>query len=231
MKRIASCFLAFWISFFPFHLKLSAKEGSEKIYCRNAACQSKVALTFDDGPHPRYTEEILDILAEYHVTATFFIIGINAINYPEDLQKIVASGCEIGNHTESHRHLRELSEEKIRWELSECENTIEKLCGIRPSIFRPPEGMMNDTLKCVAKELGYSVVLWSIDTKDWALNPPNQIFKTVKNQVRGGDIILMHDYVSGGNTTCQALRLLIPELLSRGYEFVTVSELIKEDHG
>ena len=78
--------------------------------------------------------------------------------------------------------------------------------------------------------MGYQLVLWSIDTKDWAMNPASEILTSVQNQIRGGDIILMHDYVSGGNTTCAALRLLIPMLLARGYEFVTVSELIKGDY-
>lgn len=230
MKRILCFVLVFILLLFPFRLSISAEEIYGKVYCRNTLCKGKIALTFDDGPHPRYTKEILAILEEYHVTATFFIIGVNATNYPEDLRRIVAAGCEIGNHTDSHCRIKALSSAEIQKELEQCEEHIYHLCGIRPRVFRPPEGMMNDSLKMVAAKMGYDLVLWSIDTKDWALNPPQEILKTVQNHIRGGDIILMHDYVSGGNTTCASLRLLIPMLLARGYEFVTVSELIQGDH-
>lgn len=230
MKRMISFLLIFSVCILPFRFFTSAEELYGKVYCRNAKCAGKIALTFDDGPHPRYTEEILTILEEYHVKATFFIVGVNAVNYPNELQKILRHGCEIGNHTNTHCRIKNLSEESLRAEIRQCEDTLYRLCGIRSHVFRPPEGMMNDALKSVASDLGYNVVLWSIDTKDWAHNPPYEILKTIKSQVRGGDIILMHDYVSGENTTCQALRLLIPELLKNGYEFVTVSELIQGDH-
>ncbi|MBO5939435.1 MAG: polysaccharide deacetylase family protein [Clostridia bacterium] len=230
MKRIFSFLLIFSVFFIPFRFSASAEELYGKVYCRNTKQAGKIALTFDDGPHPRYTQEILKILEEYHVTATFFIIGVNAVNYPSDLQKIVDCGCELGNHTDTHCRIRNLTEEEVRLEIKQCEDTVYQLCGVRPCVFRPPEGLMNEYLKAIAKDMGYNVVLWSIDTKDWALTPPKEILKIVKSQIRGGDIVLMHDYVSGGNTTCNALRLIIPELLRCGYEFVTVSELIQGDH-
>ena len=123
-----------------------------------------------------------------------------------------------------------MSAEEIHREMTQCEDTVYRLCGVRMRVFRPPEGMMNDAVKQIASEKGYQMVLWSIDTKDWALTPSNEIVATVKQQIRGGDIILMHDYISGGNTTCASLRRIIPMLLARGYEFVTVSELIQGDH-
>ncbi len=230
IKRIFSFILIFSALIVPFRFSSTAEELYGNVYCRNTKQAGKIALTFDDGPHPKYTKEILDILEEYHITATFFIVGVNAINYPKDLQKIVDYGCEIGNHTDTHCRIKNLAQEKLQLEIKHCEDTIYQICGVRPHVFRPPEGMMNCYLKDVAKEMGYNVVLWSIDTNDWALNPPTEILKTVKSQIRGGDIILMHDYVSGGNTTCNALRLIIPELLQSGYEFVTVSELIQGDH-
>jgi len=220
--------LSLLLTFLP--AKVVAEEAYGKVYCRNSACQGKIALTFDDGPHPRYTKEILAILEEYHVTATFFIIGVNAENYPTDLQRIADAGCEIGNHTYSHFHINKLSEPELREEILKCEDTLFRLCGIRPHVFRPPEGRMNDQLKEILSQMEYHAVLWSIDTMDWAMTPSREICKNVHAKIGNGDIILMHDYVSGGNTTCQALRRLIPELLSRGYEFVTVSELIKGDH-
>ena len=204
----------------------SAEVEYGHVYCRNSSNAKKIALTFDDGPHPRYTEEILQILEEYEITATFFIIGVNAEHYPEELQKIVRAGCEIGNHTYSHPKLRHLEPESIRNELQQCENVLYRLTGTLPRVFRPPEGLLSENLWNGLQATDYSVVLWSIDTLDWAMTPSTEISNNVINNLRGGDIILMHDYVSGGNTTCDALRLIIPTLLEKGYEFVTVSELI-----
>ena len=203
-----------------------AAEPFGKVYCRSSRETKQIALTFDDGPHPRYTEEILNILSEYNVKATFFIIGVNAENYPDDLKKIYESGCEIGNHTYSHARLDNISPEHIKSEIDKCENVIYTVTGKHTSVLRPPHGFVSENFAKVTSTMGYDVVLWSIDTRDWSLTPSNTIYTTVMKNLKGGDIILMHDYVSGGNTTCDALRKIIPELLSQGYEFVTISELI-----
>lgn len=233
-KRImASCLLAAcmfgWFSM-PHRSVLASVSEYGNVYYRSSSHSQQIALTFDDGPHPRYTEEILEILNEYQISATFFIIGVNAEAYPEELKKIVDSGCEIGNHTYSHKRIQTLSVQEMKEQFLQCEETIVRLTGIRPQILRPPEGKMTDSLRKVACELNCNVVLWNIDTLDWALNPSETIVQTVMKNVKGGDIILMHDYVSGGNTTCGALRRMIPALLSQGYEFVTVSQLIDGDH-
>ncbi len=200
------------------------------VYCRSTASGGKIALTFDDGPHPRYTKEILSILEEYGVVATFFVIGVNAVNYPTALAELVDSGCEIGNHTFSHKSLNKMNENEIKKEILDCEEILFELTGSRPKVFRPPQGIVPASLGGIVQEAHYNVVLWSIDTRDWAMNPSDQIVQTVLRDLKGGDIILMHDYVSGGNTTCDALRKLIPAILERGYEFVTVSEMIYGDH-
>ena len=197
-----------------------------RIYCRCASEEKRIALTFDDGPHPRFTGEILSILSEYGVTATFFIIGINADRYPETLEKIVRSGCEIGNHTYSHANLKTMTREEAEEEILRCEAILQKYTEARPTLFRPPEGMYPTYLQELMESLQYDIILWSVDTMDWALNPSENIERTVMKQAKGGEIILMHDYVSGGNTTLTALRRMIPRLLDEGYEFVTVSELI-----
>ncbi len=196
------------------------------VYCRNSSHKGKIALTFDDGPHPRYTEKILHILEEYGITATFFVIGVNAENYPDALQLILDSGCEIGNHTYSHAHINQLEPDQIKQQILKCQDILYEKTGIRPCVFRPPEGVVPKCLNGIMEETDYNVVLWSIDTLDWAMNPSENISKTVLKNLQGGDIILMHDYVSGGNTTCDALRIMIPQILAKGYEFVTVSELI-----
>ena len=226
MKRIVLFLIICCLLLLSPAFEASASEPYGKVYCRNAMCKGKIALTFDDGPHPRYTKEILGILEEYHVKATFFVIGINALHYPDDLQKIIDAGCEIGNHTYSHPRIKELSEEELQKQIVECEDTLDRLCGIRPHIFRPPEGMMNEGLKRLLKEMDYHAVLWSIDTMDWDHHSPQKIAAEVLGSVRSGDIILMHDYIGHNSPTVTALELMIPKLLERGFEFVTVSELI-----
>ena len=206
---------------------VKAEDGYGHVYCKNSENEKRVALTFDDGPHPRYTAQILEILEEYDITATFFIIGVNAEIYPESLKMIVDSGCEIGNHTYSHVRIDKMSSEDLEREILMCEEVLYSATGKRPTLFRPPEGRVPKTLLPISSKLGYNIVLWSIDTLDWSHNPSDNISYAVLNNMHGGDIILMHDYVSGKNTTCDALRIFIPELLSQGYEFVTVSQLLK----
>jgi len=228
-KRIfyrLTCFLIL-CGFFCFPSWASApKKG---VYSNNVKATKKVALTFDDGPHPRYTQQILDILDQYQIKATFFMIGVNVERYPETFQKILKSGCEIGNHTYSHHNIDTMSENSLTDELTACEESIKRVGGNKPTLFRPPRGMLNKENTSTIVDRGYSVVLWSIDTQDWKHTAPETICRDVIHSLKDGDIILMHDYVSGTNTTCQALELLIPEILKRGYEFVTISQLIKED--
>lgn len=200
--------------------------GAHVIYQRDNGDRN-IALTFDDGPHPVYTAEILDILAEYGIHATFFVIGENAEQYPDLLQRELTEGHEIGNHTQTHP-LRNLSREQMEREISACETTIGELLDRRTHLFRPPGGIISQTVMTLAENHSYRVILWSIDTRDWAHCPVPDITKNVLDHISDGDIILMHDAVDKPSPTPQALRVLIPELLARGYHFVTVSELLAE---
>lgn len=188
----------------------------------------KIALTFDDGPHPRITREIISILKEYGVTATFFVIGQNADNYPETMKLLAESGYEIGNHTYSHKNLKKMSEAEVNEEFRKCSETLLRF-GVEPKLMRPPEGFFSDEVIKVSRGMEYDIILWSIDTRDWAHTPADSIVKNVIENASGGDIILMHDYLSGYGGTCEALRVIIPKLKSEGFEFVTVSELISEN--
>ena len=226
MKRTVGILtLCFLLAIYSCHV-MAAPPQKGSVYCRNTSHVKQIALSFDDGPHPRYTKEILSILKEYGISATFFVIGINAELYPETLKMVADAGCEIGNHTYSHDRLANRSEEQIRQEIEKCQRVVQELVGIRPVLFRPPQGATSESVKVVSRKMDYDIILWSIDTRDWEHTPKEQIVETVRSQVKGGDIILMHDYVSGSNATCESLRILIPELLSKGYEFVTVSQLI-----
>ncbi len=229
MKKLIIFFLLLGLSFGVLSQPIYAQPPSGLVFSKNSSKTKKVALTFDDGPHPRYTHEILEILKEYDVTATFFVVGINAMRYPDAFAELAESNCEIGNHTYSHSNIRYAERGKIEREILECQNEIAKQSGKQPTLFRPPEGRFNQYLEETAACMNYRIILWSIDTKDWAHTPSDIIVHNVLNQLDHGDIILMHDYISGQNTTCDALRMLIPAIQSKGYEFVSVSELISGD--
>jgi peptidoglycan/xylan/chitin deacetylase (PgdA/CDA1 family) len=189
---------------------------------------NKIALTFDDGPHPRYTPEILKILEEYGIHATFFFVGENVINYTDAARAVALRGHEIGNHTFHHvcPDQKGINSHVLREELSRCEKVIQQVTDTSPKIFRPPQGNWNEELYSLAREKDYDIVLWSIDTLDWAHTPSDKIAQHVIERAQSGDIILMHDYHSNSCTTTDALRQIIPALLSRGFHFVTVSELL-----
>lgn len=202
------------------------EDADVDIYRKNENDYMKIALTFDDGPHPRYTPKILDILDEYGIKATFFVIGVNAENYPTTIEKIIQRGHEIGNHTYSHPHVSCLNSENLKNEVESCESAIYGLTDYKTKLFRPPEGMIDADVRSVLRGLDYKVILWDIDTLDWAHKSPEAISQNVLDNIAAGDIILMHDYISHDSPTPDALRLFIPKLLERGYRFVVVSELI-----
>lgn len=199
--------------------------SADVIYSWNSN-DKKIALTFDDGPHPVYTQEILEILEEYDIRATFFVIGQNLQYYGDLLQCEIEGGHEIGNHTYSHRNLRTLTNEVIEQEIRDTEEAVYDKIEYRTHLLRPPGGKLGEDLCRLAQEKDYTVVCWSVDTRDWAHTPSDQIAENVLSSVEGGDIILFHDFVSGDSPTPEALRIIIPVLLEEGYEFVTVSELI-----
>ena len=186
----------------------------------------KIAITFDDGPHPIQTDQILTLLDEYDAKATFFMVGVNIVNYPDVAKRVLAKGHEIGNHTFSHLHIKRASETLLLDELGKCEDALEELCEYRPHLFRPPEGAINDYIRHSADNEDYRVILWSIDTRDWEVKNAAQIVKTVLDRIQPGDIILMHDYIGYKGQTVEALRLLLPELIDQGFEPVTVSQLL-----
>lgn len=188
----------------------------------------KIALTFDDGPHSVLTPEILAILDEFDVKATFFVVGKNIDQSPDVLREIAERGHEIGNHTESHIDCAKSSYNGTKKELTSVHEKVLKLCDYDIKLFRPPGGSLNKKICKIANEMDYSVVLWSVDTRDWAHTNVLKITENISENVKSGSIILFHDYISKNSPTPDTLRKIIPDLIDKGYTFVTVGELISE---
>ncbi len=186
----------------------------------------QIAITFDDGPHPYLTRQILDILDRYSVKATFFMVGVNVVNYPDVAREVLAREHEVGNHTYSHDRLKSLSIEAIEREIGLCEDALEELCEYRPHLFRPPQGAVSTFVEHCTAHNDYTMVLWSLDTRDWECKNVDEIVESVLSRVSPGDIILMHDYIGHGSRTPEALEILLPRLIERGFEPVTVSRLL-----
>ena len=188
-----------------------------------------VALTFDDGPNPRKTAPLLDLLEQYHIKATFYVLGTSLTEETSPLlQRMVDQGCEIGIHGLTHGKIDHLIPTSLTKKLLDMSAMISERIegGYTPRTMRPPGGHLSQTVKNVTRELGISIVLWSVDTEDWR-NGQDAVLRILRNKTRDGSIILCHD--KGGRTQ-QALEIFIPELLAKGYEFVTVSELLSR-HG
>ena len=199
----------------------------EMIYHSRPNDRMEIALSFDDGPHPRLTPLILSILEEYGIKATFFMVGENVGYYLAAARAVAEAGHEIGNHTFSHRKFDRLGEEELRCEIFSCEEAINRVSDATVRFIRPPEGQMSESMRKVIGELDYRVILWDVDTRDWAHTSPDTISRHILETVQAGDIILMHDFIGYDSPTPAALRLVIPALLERGFHFVTVGELVE----
>ncbi|ADU30597.1 polysaccharide deacetylase family protein [Evansella cellulosilytica] len=190
---------------------------------------NRVALTFDDGPDPRYTEQVLDVLSEFNVPATFFVMGARAEAYPEIVQRTAEEGHIIGNHTYWHPNLVDENIDTLEREITETENVLAEIIGYRTSLFRAPYGFLDDEFVQKIGEMNYSVVAWSVDSLDWQEDPADEIAYTVLSNTHPGAIILMHDgaeWEGDRTNTIEALRQIIPSLQEQGVEFVTVPDLL-----
>ncbi|MBM7663467.1 peptidoglycan/xylan/chitin deacetylase (PgdA/CDA1 family) [Bacillus mesophilus] len=202
----------------------------ETVVLRGAQNLNTVALTFDDGPDPRFTPQVLDVLKENNVKATFFLMGSRAKAYPDLVKRIIDEGHIIGNHTYWHPNLvKEGDLATLEREVSQTEDALAEQIGYRTKLFRAPYGFLYNELVEKLKELNYSVVGWSVDSLDWQEAPPEQIAYNVISNVHPGAIILMHDGAEwdGDRTnTIKSLRQIIPELKKLGLEFDTVPGLL-----
>ena len=180
-----------------------------------------VALTFDDGPDVQVDGVLMDELEKVNGRSTFFVVGQRVEKFPEDIKNTVERGHEIGNHSYDHDiHLSSKGQEYIRNEFDKTDDAVEKAAGVRPALVRLPGGNISNDVKAVVKK---PLIFWSIDTEDWRSRDAEKTQNSILSQVKDGDIVLMHAlYLS----TAQACKTVIPELHARGYQLVTVSELI-----
>ncbi|MBV8694913.1 MAG: polysaccharide deacetylase family protein [Ktedonobacteraceae bacterium] len=190
----------------------------------------EVALTFDDGPSLYYTPQVLSILRQYGVHATFFTIGENVRLYPELVQQEYNAGHVIGNHSWDHPDLTRRSGASVYSELSRTCDIIRQTIGIRPTLFRPPYGAINAQVAFQAFQLGLTSIVWSVDTRDWdqPRSTESVIINNVLNEVGNGGIILMHDAGGNRSRTIATLPRIITALQQRGYRLVTIPQLLND---
>ena len=183
-----------------------------------------VALTFDDGPNTGFTPRMIELLKERNVRATFFLIGPNVKANPELTRQLAEAGFELGNHSWSHPEFNKMTPEKIREEVEKTSAEIVAAAGVRPAVLRPPYGAANEKVQKLMGEMGLHIINWSIDTNDWrGKATAKSIEDEVMKNLRDGAIILMHDRFE---RSLEATASIIDQVRAKGYEFVTVSELL-----
>jgi peptidoglycan/xylan/chitin deacetylase (PgdA/CDA1 family) len=183
-----------------------------------------IAITFDDGPHATFTPRLLDMLRQRNLKATFYVCGNNCELYPDLLRRMIAEGHEIGNHSYNHPNLGKMSQDQVRSQLSRTHEAIVRATGVAPRTFRPPYGSFTQAQREWAmKEYGYPTVLWSVDPFDWKKPGAGVITSRILTGTGNGGIILAHD-IHG--QTIDAMPATLDGLVSRGYRFATVSQLI-----
>jgi polysaccharide deacetylase family sporulation protein PdaB len=218
--------IGFGIKILPNAVTVSST-GSKRdlpIYCVNTE-DKKVALSFDAAWGNEDTRNILAILDKYEIKVTFFMTGSWVEKYPEDVKAIAAAGHDLGNHSENHKQMSQLSKEQCIEEIMKAHIRVKELTGTQMNLFRPPYGDYNNTLIGAARECGYYTIQWDVDSLDWKDYGVKSIIKEVvdNKHLDNGSIILMHN---GAKYTPDALETIIKGLQDKGYEIVPISQLI-----
>jgi polysaccharide deacetylase family sporulation protein PdaB len=224
------------ISCFITHINASADlikrkevEPTGQVVWEVPTSKKVIALTFDDGPNPKYTPQVLELLKQYGAHATFFEIGYRMEQYPKIVEQVVQAGHELGNHSMTHQYENKSGAKYMSLDIIEAGRIIQKYQPNHIKLFRPPGGYIDTALLKEAKQLGYKVVLWSYhqETKDYALPGAQVIANHIIRHARNGDIVLLHDGGGDRSQTVQALNTILPALKQQGFQFVSVSELLQ----
>jgi peptidoglycan/xylan/chitin deacetylase (PgdA/CDA1 family) len=189
--------------------------------------QKAIAITFDDGPHPIYTTQLLAMFAQAEAKATFFMVGEEMEKFPRIAESVHEAGHELGNHTFSHPYLTKLEGGQIEDELAMTDRLIENVTGKRPVTFRPPYLDYNAAVHAYCETAGYRAVgAMNLAAQDWATPGVAHILDKTREQIASGSILLFHDGYGDRSQTVEAIRVLLPEIAGQGFRFVTVSELL-----
>lgn len=190
--------------------------------------KAEIALTFDDGPDPVFTPQILDKLKEYHIKATFFLLGENIEKFPDIAKRIADEGHVVGNHTYDHPNLTKVSDEEYHHQIQKADEVIQRVVGYKPRFFRPTYGAINENQVKWANDQRMMVIQWSIDTLDWKGLSAEQIAETVIANALPGSIVLQHNAPGVPlQGSVDALDRFIPELQQKGARFVTLSKMFR----
>ncbi|BAY22971.1 polysaccharide deacetylase [Calothrix sp. NIES-2100] len=185
-----------------------------------------IALTFDDGPWPESTNQVLDILKKNNIKGTFFVLGQNIKNYPNLLKRESAEGHVIGNHTWHHWY-QFLNRQLAAYEIDHTADLIYQITGVKANLFRPPGGIMHNGVADYARNSNYAIILWSADSVDYSRPPVTKLIHNVFKEAKSGGIVLMHDGGGNRSKTVQALPEIIAKFQKEGYSFVTIPELLE----
>lgn len=195
------------------------------LYLNGCDVKKQVALTFDDGPDETLTGAVLDVLKQYEVIGTFFFKANQLTKYPVVAKRAYQEGNQIASHAYSHQELDKMSPADIEKEIIASDQAFEQVLGVQPAMIRPPFGAINTDVLQVCQDSGEIIILWSIDTLDWSQKEPDHIAKNVLDNVRPGDIILMHS-CKDQEATVQALPQIIVGLQEKGYDLVGLATLL-----
>jgi chitin deacetylase len=187
--------------------------------------QKVIALTFDDGPWPHSTDQVLSILKENNIKATFFMIGQNVKSNPALAKQVVAGGHVVGNHTWHHWY-HYLNTQAAAYEIDHTTAIIQQTTGVKTDLFRPPGGIMNNGVVAYARNSKYTIIMWSSDSSDYSHPGVSALIHNIFKTAKPGGIVLMHDGGGNRSQTLQALPEVISRFRSQGYQFVTIPELL-----
>ena len=189
--------------------------------------KQQIALTFDDGPSET-TGRVLDVLERTAAKATFFVTGIRVSRHERELKRMVSNGFQIGNHTWNHDYMDGISEDELRRSISRTSDAIRSACGVAPTVVRPPGGVCDDASLAVLADMGLAAVFWNVDSRDWETRDAQSTVDHVLDRAKDGRVVIMHDLYE---STADAVEVIVPALVSRGFELVTVDELAKDRGG
>lgn len=212
----------FWVVNAPAVLSASATTRQLPIYCVQRD-EKVLSISFDAAWGNEDTQQLIDILGKYQIKATFFVVGDWVDKYPESVKALSDAGHEVMNHSNSHAHMTQLSREDIVADINACNDKIEAVTGVRPTLVRPPYGEYDDNVISAIRSMEIEPIQWDVDSLDWKDLSAAEITKRVTGQVQNGSIVLFHN---AALHTPEALPGIIDALLQEGYSFVPISQLI-----